>query len=145
MGRRHRPSTRLKRFFARRFSDNLFLFRSWLMLWVVSISLRLMHYRKCRKIFSHELARTHWSPESIGWAVTTGARYVPGAKCLAQAIVAEALLLQSGFPAHIQVGVTKPGESRLRAHAWVQCEGVVVVGEDERNKEYAEIAAFKKS
>lgn len=144
MGKVQRRSTRLKRFLARRWSDNLFLLRCWMMLAVTTTALRFIHYRKCRHIFSHDLAPTHWSPESIGWAVTTAARYVPGAKCLAQAIIAETLLLQSGFPAHIQVGVTKPGESRLRAHAWVECEGVVVVGEEEREKEYAQIAAFKK-
>lgn len=134
----------MSRLLDRHWRDNLFLFRTWLRLSVVSLALRFTHYRKCRNIFSHELAGTHWSPESIGWAVTTAARYVPGAKCLAQAIVAETLLLQSGFPAQIHVGVTRPGESRLRAHAWVECDGVVVVGEEERLSELAQLGAFKK-
>ena len=135
-------STRITRMLGRRWQENLFLLRTWMMLGITTVALRASNYRKVRKFFSHELGRTHWSPESIGWAVTTASRYVPGAKCLAQAIVAETLLLQSGFPAHIHVGVTKPGESRLRAHAWVECEGIVVVGEDEKLAELSRLHAF---
>lgn len=136
-------STRISRLMARRWRDNAFLFRTWMMLGVTAVALRIAHYHKVRKMFSRKLTGRPWSPESIGWAVTTSARYVPGAKCLAQAILAETLLLRSGFPARIHVGITKPGDSRLRAHAWVECEGVVVVGEDDKNAELQKLGAFQ--
>lgn len=55
-------------------------------------------------------------------------RVVPGATCLVQAIAAQELLAESGHSSQIFFGVTR-GANGLCAHAWVEVEGDVVVGE----------------
>ena len=74
------------------------------------------------------------TPEQIGWAVRSAARYVPGATCLVQAVAASILLSRAGRPAVLQIGVAKPNRSTLSAHAWVESEGVVVVGDGEHDR-----------
>ena len=72
---------------------------------------------------------THPVPaDRIAWAVTAAARYVPGATCLVQAMVARDLLRSAGYPARICLGVDTRSEDRFQAHAWVECEGRVLLG-----------------
>lgn len=63
----------------------------------------------------------------IGRAVQTAARYTPWeSKCLAQAMVARALLGIKRLPYALYLGVRKEGETGLAAHAWV-CTGRLAV------------------
>ena len=66
--------------------------------------------------------------DRIAWAVSAAARYVPGATCLVQALVARDLLRNAGYPARICLGVDNHAEDRFQAHAWVECEGRVLLG-----------------
>lgn len=68
-------------------------------------------------------------------AVHRAARFVPGARCLAQAVTVKYLLARSGHKVEILIGVAPPqegnGSSAIRAHAWLECDGeVVAVTED---------------
>ena len=67
--------------------------------------------------------------EQIRWAISVGRRFVPGANCLPQALAAEALLVRNGYPVTLRVGVVKVGRDRLEAHAWVESDGRLVVGD----------------
>ena len=51
------------------------------------------------------------SLEQMVWAVTVVSRYLPGATCLTQALAAQALLTQSGFPSQVEIGVAKDRRS----------------------------------
>jgi hypothetical protein len=54
---------------------------------------------------------------------------MPGAKtCLNQALAAQMLLAQRGYPALLHIGVAKGKEGQFQAHAWVESEGKVVIG-----------------
>jgi hypothetical protein len=64
----------------------------------------------------------------IGWAVTSAARYVPAATCLTQALAAKVLLNEAGRPARLTIGVERDA-GRLRAHAWVEDDDGVIVGD----------------
>jgi hypothetical protein len=64
----------------------------------------------------------------IAWSVTTAARYVPRATCLTQAMAAQWLFAWFGHPTVLRVGVAKKNAKALRAHAWLESEGRVVVG-----------------
>jgi hypothetical protein len=66
----------------------------------------------------------------IAWAVAVAARYIPGSKCLVQAIAGRNLLARYGFPADIHIGVAKDSRNWLSAHAWVEVEGKTVIGGD---------------
>jgi hypothetical protein len=77
--------------------------------------------------FSPPSNRTGASREEICHSVEIAARFVPGATCLAKAHVGCTLLNRFGYPAQIKIGVLKDS-SNLRAHAWVECDGRVVIG-----------------
>lgn len=68
-------------------------------------------------------------PDQITWAVTCAATSLPGSgTCLAQAVVGEALLAAHGYSSTVRLGV-KRSQSEFAAHAWVERENAVVIGE----------------
>lgn len=69
----------------------------------------------------------------IAWAVTTAARYVPGATCLTQALAAQRLHTRSGCATELRLGATKGPDDVFRAHAWLERGDRVVVGGEERD------------
>lgn len=69
------------------------------------------------------------SPKRIGWAVSIASRAVPGAThCLTQALVTHLLLTRRGQSAELCFGVDKQSPEKFIAHAWVESNGVVVIG-----------------
>ena len=75
---------------------------------------------------------------TIVWGVTTAARYVPRATCLAQALAAQWVFAWFGHPTLLRIGVAKGNGKPLLAHAWLENEGRVVVGgESLEETEYA--------
>ena len=69
------------------------------------------------------------SADNVSWAVEVASRHTPGVKtCLNQALAAQVLLARRGHPAVLRIGVAKGKEAHLRAHAWVESEGKIVIG-----------------
>lgn len=69
------------------------------------------------------------SVERVVWAVTVAARYLPlSLACLPQALAAHVLLGRRGYPSEIRFGVAKDPAGKFEAHAWVECQGRVVIG-----------------
>ncbi len=66
--------------------------------------------------------------ERVAWAVTVAARYIPGSKCLVQAIAGRNLLAKYGIDSQIRIGVAKDSKNWLSAHAWVEVEGKTIIG-----------------
>lgn len=66
--------------------------------------------------------------EDITWAVRRVSRSVPGATCLTQALAAQLLLSRRGHASRLRIGVTRPADERLRAHAWLERDGVILIG-----------------
>jgi Transglutaminase-like superfamily len=80
--------------------------------------------------------------ESISWAVTRAARYVPfKAVCLPQAIAARLMLERRGIRSVMHLGAAKRMEKPLDAHAWLDAAGVEVTGYPVA-ADFAEIACF---
>lgn len=67
--------------------------------------------------------------EDVCWSVRVASRFVPGATCLVQAIVARRMLMSLGHDAEFHLGVQIAGERRFHAHAWVVSGGRIVAGE----------------
>ena len=61
-------------------------------------------------------------------AVRSASRLVPQASCLTQAISLHYLLARSGREGHIHIGVRRDSSGVFKAHAWVELDGVVVIG-----------------
>ena len=69
------------------------------------------------------------SADEVAWSVRAASRYVPGATCLCQALTARAVLNNLGYPTTLRLGVLKEPSGRLTAHAWLESNGQVVVGQ----------------
>jgi hypothetical protein len=67
--------------------------------------------------------------ESVVWAVEGISRHMPGhTKCLARALTTKVLLHQQGYASNLQIGVAKSDNGSLEAHAWIEYEGRIVIG-----------------
>ena len=60
--------------------------------------------------------------------VTAAACYIPRATCLTQALVADAILRRFGYAPELKIGVGRGDANRFQAHAWVELDGHVVIG-----------------
>ena len=64
----------------------------------------------------------------IVWAVETAGRHLPACTCLSKALVAQSLLWRHGYSTKLQIGVVKGSERSIKAHAWLEHDGMVVIG-----------------
>ena len=69
------------------------------------------------------------SVDRVAWTVRAVSEYVPGATCLTQALVGQLLLARRGYPARLHIGVSKKLRGELEAHAWLECDGQIVLGD----------------
>ncbi len=107
-----------------------------LVLGLVGTALRLVSFKKLLHLteeFSHRSShRQNFltpSSERITWAVSAVSRRIPLlSRCLTQAVATKILLARWGYPALMRIGVSKGENGRLEAHAWVESQGVVVMG-----------------
>jgi hypothetical protein len=76
--------------------------------------------------------RPNDDPADVGWAVEAAGRRLPGARCLAKAVAAEAMLDRGARGPEVHIGARRSERGELEAHAWVEVDGRVVVGAEER-------------
>jgi hypothetical protein len=62
------------------------------------------------------------------WAIGVISPHIPGATCLTEALAALMLLGHFGLPADLRIGVARGEGGGLTAHAWVEVEGEIVMG-----------------
>ncbi len=69
------------------------------------------------------------SIEQIIWAVNVSSRYMPGGvKCLARALTTQVFMGRYGYSSQLRIGVAKTEAGKLEAHAWVESQGRVIIG-----------------
>jgi hypothetical protein len=111
---------------------------AWLL--VARVALRLLSYNTVRRLVQHvpstRRRRGLMTPVECEAALRRAATVVPGATCLARAVAAAYLLRRSRHASVLTIGVgfAQPAPSRrdFQAHAWLESEGTVVVGAQER-------------
>lgn len=69
--------------------------------------------------------------QDVAWAVGVARRVVPAATCLVQALAADRMLRARGVVAELKIGVPPHASGEFEAHAWLEWEGRVVVGDRE--------------
>lgn len=70
-------------------------------------------------------------PRALGLAVKRAARVLPWhSTCLARALAAQVLLRRRGVPSRIVFGVRRSPARQFEAHAWVEHNGAIVIGDD---------------
>jgi hypothetical protein len=102
---------------------------------VVRLGLWLLPFQTVRRLLV-TITRTaavlpmpdHTTIERVAWAVEVVSRYVPMATCLVQALAMQVLLGHLGHPTSLRIGVARNAAGEFEAHAWVECEGRVVIG-----------------
>ncbi|MBE7383301.1 MAG: lasso peptide biosynthesis B2 protein [Leptolyngbya sp. SIO1E4] len=65
----------------------------------------------------------------IVWSVNVASRYMPGkVKCLARALATQVLMNWHQCVSELRIGVDKTPEGGVRAHAWIEYQGRVIIG-----------------
>ena len=103
---------------------------------VTRLGLWLLPTRVVRRLAFKSLAKARVSHPvaTLVWAVKAASRYVPAATCLTQALALHWLLSRSGHTSKVHLGAKKDLAGNFAAHAWVECEGQVVIGGTEMNE-----------
>jgi hypothetical protein len=119
------------------------LSEAFLLLVFVRIALRITPYSRLREWLG-QMARVRTrtpSPVSqVTWAVGAAGRRITGTTCLAEALAADTMLRRRGHKPLLRIGVRQGDRSLLDAHAWVECDGQVVMGEVPEIADYAILA-----
>ncbi len=80
--------------------------------------------------------------DRVPWAIGVASRYVPGATCLTQALAGQTLLARYGQAGQLRIGVARAAGGRLQAHAWIEIQGQIVVGQIEGFDDFTVLSAF---
>lgn len=116
--------------------DRRLLLKTLYLLWVIRLGLWILPFNRLRDLLERWGSNRADLPKAdtlyrdrVSWAVTTAERFIPGRKtCLVQALAVQFVLARRSFPANLRLGVVKDESKGLRAHAWVESDGVVVIG-----------------
>ena len=120
---------------------------------IVNLALRFLPYRFLERMNRVKAAATgsaipaSAAPGKIGWAVQAVSRRLPGRNaCLVQALAAQAMLRRRGFVSDLRIGVAgRDPDGAIKAHAWVEYQGNVIVGEIADLSSYSVLASPKTS
>ena len=97
----------------------------------VAAALRTVAYARLQRwleLFTRVPRRTRSSVSDVTSAISAVGRRIGGTTCLTEAAVAYTMLRRHGHDPRLRIGVRR-GDSALDAHAWVECDGTVVMGE----------------
>jgi len=118
----------------------------------VWVGLRTLSFATLRRLldgYAKRVAAGSRAPlPRIGWAVDAVGRRFPAARtCLMEALAADVMLRRRGYRSEVHFGVRKRNDRSqpLDAHAWVECNGGIVVGELENLADYALQSAPERS
>lgn len=127
---------RLRRFLALRSADRGLLLLAGLLLttiklglrWLpIPIALRILGGLKAERIGSHP--SISYSSFRVVQAIDLASRHMPGGvSCLARALVVQVLLGRQGSRSQLQIGVARGADGQFTAHAWVESNGQIVMG-----------------
>ena len=131
---------RLRKLWASPLRFKAMLAEAFVRLWALTVFKFLPAPGRTRRLtLGHQVSQPRGAApsfEEICSAVDIAGRFVPGASCLVKAQAGNAMLNRFGYAAEIKIGVLKES-SDLKAHAWVECEGRVVLGAT--GKQYVEL------
>jgi Transglutaminase-like superfamily len=123
------------------------LIKTWILLGVIRLGLDLFPFSTLRKLvfkltFLFHGLEKDFSEEYLVWSVAVVSPYVPKTTCLAQALAAQFLLQQAGHQARLHIGVEEPRKGSLKAHAWVESQGKILIGGFDINR-YTHLLALE--
>lgn len=126
---------RLRKLRERSWGERGLLASAFVLVASIRVALWLFPFRTLRPVLArltsnaaprqYPLAQT---VERVPWAVAVAAAYVPGATCLIQALAGQILLARCGEVSQLHIGVAREERAGVRAHAWLDHGGRVVIG-----------------
>jgi transglutaminase superfamily protein len=146
---------RLNRFIQLSRGERLLLIKAALLLTGIRLALGVFRFPAVHRFLERRvktssrvaLANHDGQPEfvdSVVWSVTAASRYVPfTSNCLTKALAAELLLKRLGQPAVLCLGVALGKQKDLKAHAWIEVEGRIVIGGAEARSLFVPLPALK--
>lgn len=159
---------RIRRFLGLAPVDRRLLLTASIVLVGVRIGLSLFSFQTVVRVLRTTLRRyrkdglhAHQPPvHRIVWAVEVASRHIPGTQtCLVKALTAQGLFDRYGYPTDLRIGVARrtdgdenrdgtgsgsgSGDERMVAHAWVECDGRVVIGDLEDLSRYTPLPPFE--
>ncbi len=134
------------KFFLLRRQKQSALLKALLLLWTCRLGLWLLPFKTLRHLLAKIAFLSTRGPaktDTIIWAVAVGSRYVPVATCLTQALAGQVLLNRHDVPALLRIGVAKDEQGVFRAHAWVESQGRILIGNSPDLHRYTRVSAFE--
>ena len=129
-----------RKFFSLPAKERQILLKAFFLLIIIRLALWFLPFRTLQKTLDrlfHYPAISHkpsLSPKKVSWAVSAVSLYVPSATCLARALTLQALLSQEGIHSDLRIGVARDDASGITAHAWLEIDGTVIIGGQERER-----------
>src|SRR5687767_1579062 len=111
-----------------------------LLLLLVRIGLHATSYARLRAWLERMAvvtSRMRSPVADVTWAVGAAGRRIIGTTCVAEALAVYTMLRRRGYEPVLRIGVRQSDHSLLEAHAWVECDGDIVMGEVPRIAGYA--------
>ena len=117
----------------------------------VRLALWLIPFRVIRRLVEAAPAvsflQGKLTSRQIAWLVHVASRNVFRATCLTQALTAQLLLNGAGLENQLHIGVAVGAGAKLckvfESHAWVECEGRVLVGGAEQSARFSKILTLE--
>jgi transglutaminase superfamily protein len=114
--------------------DLALLFEAWRRLLLARAALTLLPWRAASRLLTASPhGRSTTSPERLTRAVHAASRFVPRSTCLVKALALQALLARRGGVGILHVGVKTTQVAGFEAHAWLELDGEIVIGEGARH------------
>lgn len=127
---------RLARIFKMPFSDLCLLAESVLALAFVRLGLNFLRFQTLRQVLKklstggkQEAPPERRLIKKVIWSVNKVSTYVPFFRnCLNRALATQVLLGRRGQEVDLRIGVARDPGGNLRAHAWIESDGQIVLG-----------------
>lgn len=103
----------------------------------------IYQFLKNRKLRNNKVQEKSGEYKIILESIQKAGRYIPGCTCLIKALAAQYLLREQGYDSQLQIGVLKDQQQSLKAHAWLEMDGKVVIGENGGLSHYATFSSIE--
>lgn len=115
------------------------LFKTLILMGIIRILLWILPFRKMqniiKKLGNWKIgANKKETISQLSWGVEVTSKFIPQATCLVKALTAQILFIRSDHPSKLKIGVNKDEFEGLEAHAWLEVEDQIVIGQSQ--KEY---------
>jgi len=121
-------------------ADRQLLLRAFVAMVTFKLALYLFSIERLRLLAGRK-ADGRQCVDRIVWAARVAARRVPGTTCLSSALALQCLLSANAHASELHIGVTRDNGT-FTAHAWVEREGRILIGEDER-RAYTKLMSWR--